>query len=78
MQLAQVELLGHDRLHLVDRDPQDAAGGTDHGRQVHPLTGQQAHLPEELPRAVGDDHFLVRPTVVLDDLDLPSRMTIRS
>ncbi len=67
--LAEVGLLGHDDPQLFNRHAQHTAGGPHHGRQVHPLTGQQALLPEELPLAVGDDHFLFRFSELLDNLD---------
>ena len=67
--LAEVGLLGHDDPHLLNRHAQHTASGPHHGRQVHPLTRQQALFPEELPLAVGDDHFLGRLAEVLDNLD---------
>ena len=67
-QLAQVELLGHDCAELVDGHAQDASGGRGPGHQEDPLAGEQAELTEEFPRAVGDDHGLGRPALILDDL----------
>src|SRR5258708_29812950 len=66
-QLAQLELLVHDRVHLLHGDPQDPAGCADDRSQVGALAGEQTDLAHKFPRPVGHDHEFVWLSIVLND-----------
>ncbi|MDI2131343.1 hypothetical protein QI554_34950 [Yinghuangia seranimata] len=66
--LAQRRILHHQRLDPLDRHPQDPADSPHDPVEARALPRQHPDLAEELRRAVGGNHTLVRLAEPLDDV----------